>query len=314
VEYGGRATAPAPFESLDGTFRGLVVRGDRERIAALCDRVYNGPAGGAATYRPLSDYILMLVGSFGRVISATPPFDTWGSVRETTASFWVPLLAHHDGGDRSSRGLVVAVPYIFVDNPMSYAGGREDYGYPKSMAQFQPDDASGPSVSVKTFGGNFHPGNRAGWKPVLDVGLGDNGVPGKPRARLTPASAWGQLAPNVGGLRELKEIPEVVRSLLRGASTHQVTQLFLKQFRDATEGTMACYQTVLEAPITVTRSNWRPSLQKWHVTIHPLDSHPITEELGIASQTTRLTYELSMDMVAEPASFVTPPVTVPAIV
>jgi uncharacterized protein with NAD-binding domain and iron-sulfur cluster len=306
VEYGGRATAPAPFRSLDGSFRGLVLRGDRDRIEALCDRVYNAPAGGAARYRPVSDYVLMLVGSFGRVTSATPPFDTWGSVRETTASFWVPLVASYDGeGAGTAARFVIAVPYIFVDNPMSYAGGREDYGYPKSMAQFTPADASGPSVRVKTFGGNFHPGNQAGWQPVLDIGRGAKGTP----APRLPRAAIGRLLPSPASWRRLTEVPDLVRSLLSDSAHREVRQVFLKQFRDAADGTSACYQAVVEAPITVVRSSWRPSLfEQWHVDVHRLDSHPIAAELGITSQSTWLTYELSMDMIAEPASFVTPPV------
>ena len=141
---------------------------------------------------------------------------------------------------------------------MSYAGGREDYGYPKSMARFTPEDASGSSIQVQTFGGNFHPGNRAGWHPVLDIGLGGNGAPAPAVGPLSAADA--HPAPHPSSWRSLREVPDLVRSLLSDAAHHEVRQLFLKQFRDATDGTHACYQAVVEAPITVLRSSWRPSL------------------------------------------------------
>ena len=113
----------------------------------------------------------MLTGNFGRVSATVAPFSDMGWIREVQLSFWLPLA----GGTIDEAGkfvwdrLVLAVPYIFVDNPMSYAGGREDYGYPKVMGQFTPDTGLGDVVSVNAYGGNFSPGAMAGWFPFLDI-------------------------------------------------------------------------------------------------------------------------------------------------
>ena len=95
VEFGGRATAPPPFLCARGRLRSLLLRGDEDRIGALVQRMFNAPAGDAIEYRPVSSDVLLLVGEFGRVTSLTPPFDRWGAVRETQASFWFPVLAGH---------------------------------------------------------------------------------------------------------------------------------------------------------------------------------------------------------------------------
>jgi len=61
------------------------------------------------------------------------------------------------------------VPYIFVDNPMSYLGGREDFGYAKAMGQFQPPSALGTRITLDAFGGDFATGNQASWLPLLEI-------------------------------------------------------------------------------------------------------------------------------------------------
>jgi hypothetical protein len=94
-------------------------------------------------------------------------------------------------------------------------------------------------------------------------------------------------------LADLRLSRTLVEDLLAG----QVRQVFLKQFRDAADGTRACYQAVVEAPIQVTRLSFTPSLTEWDVTIHPLDSHPIGQELGVESGRALMAYEAELDMV-----------------
>ena len=105
----------------------------------LVERMFNEPAGSAIEYRALGAQVLLLVGSFDRVTSLTPPFDRWGAVRETQASFWIPVLAGRDLGELFlAERVLLAVPYIFVDNPMSYLGGREATATPRRWAASAP--------------------------------------------------------------------------------------------------------------------------------------------------------------------------------
>ena len=90
-------------------------------------------------------------------------------MRETQASFWIPVLAGRDLGDIFiAERLVLAVPYVLVDNPMSYLGGRETYGYAKTMGRFDPPGGIGDHVtsrpSAETSGAMRAPTGAPSWR------------------------------------------------------------------------------------------------------------------------------------------------------
>jgi hypothetical protein len=75
---------------------------------------------------------------------------------------------------------------------------------------------------------------------------------------------------------------------LIGAMATNPTLVFLKQFRDATCQTKACYQAIVEAPLSVdpvqaSYDELRPDL--FEVTLEDCMSHPIATELGIQGGT-----------------------------
>lgn len=64
------------------------------------------------------------------------------------------------------------------------------------------------------------------------------------------------------------------------------TLVFLKQFRDVTCPTKACYQAVVEAPIAPTAGSYESLDPKmFELRIEDWDSHPIATDLGIAAAT-----------------------------
>lgn len=299
VEYGGRATAPPPFLSTEGSFRGLLLEGDAELITELVQRMLNVPAGGSVFYKPmLGKWVLMQTGAFKKVSSQAPAFENWGYVDEAQISLWIPVLAGtmQDGAFVSER-ICMAVPYILVNNPMSYAGGREVYGYPKSLGRFDPETAIGDPQKVEAFGGDFLPTNAADWHPLFE--LSRSGASGGAQAQaLGLADALGSLAEACGRLAF--ELPElgVLEDIMRALLGKQIRQVFLKQFRDVEVAGASCYQRVVEAPIDFLTSTIHPSLDQWQVLVHHLDSHPVDVELGVKSQTTRLSFEVQMDFIA----------------
>ena len=304
VEFGGRATAPAPFSCEGGRLTGLLLEGDGERIDALVERMFNGPAGSAIEYRALGAQVLLLVGSFDRVTSLTPPFDRWGAVRETQASFWIPVLAGRDLGELFlAERVLLAVPYIFVDNPMSYLGGREAYGYAKTMGRFSPESGLGEAVSLQAYGGNFGRDEGAAWRDFLELeALGPRAGPSEaPRAGLL--GLLRHLVDDVTGLESGEDLVvggvRLGAGLLAGLAEGEVGQVFLKQFRDAGDGTRACYQAVVEAPVRVSRMSTRPAEQDYGLRLQRLDSHPIEQELGLRDQAAELSFEVEVDFVVE---------------
>jgi len=305
VEYGGRATAPSPFVCAGGRLQSFLLEGDRACIDALVERMFDTPAGGAVDYRALTSRVMMLIGTFNRVASLTPPFDRWGSVRETQASFWIPVLAGRDLGDIFvAERLLLAVPYVFVDNPMSYLGGRETYGYAKTMARFDPPGGLAEQVTMQVFGGDFGRGEGADWRDFLEIVA----APRRTAREAEPATTGllGLARHLVGDLPGLEAGEDLVvadirltSGLLGELALNRVGQVFLKQFRDAADGTRACYQSVVEAPLQVTRVRSVPSLHDWTIRVHPLDSHPIDRELGIADQQAALAFDIEIDFVVE---------------
>jgi hypothetical protein len=251
---------------------------------------------------------MMLIGGFGKVVSLTEPFDRWGAVRETQASFWIPVVAGRRLGDLFvAERLLLAVPYVFVDNPMSYLGGRETYGYAKTMGRFDPAGGTGDRVMVQAYGGNFGRNEGADWRDFVEISAGpQRAAPGPaPAARPEsgPLALVRQLVGDMPALAEPAEVllgdvqltAGVVADLLAG----RVGQVFLKQFRDATDGTRASYQAIVEAPIQIRRVQSTLSNRSWHVDVHPLDSHPIDRELGLTDQDAAAAFDIEIDFVVE---------------
>ena len=303
VEFGGRATAPAPFACEQGRLNGLLLHGEKERIDDLVERMFNGPAGRAMEYRALGSQVLLLIGSFGRVTSLTPPFDRWGAVTETQASFWIPVVAGRDlGGLFVAERLLLAVPYIFVDNPMSYLGGREAYGYAKTMGRFSPADGLGETTVVEAFGGDFGRDEGAAWRKFLEVEAIPGPRTGAPQSATT--GVLGLLSHLIGDLPGLGADlvvggTRLTADLLAGTAEGMVAQVFLKQFRDAGDGTRACYQAVVEAPVRIGQVSTLPAQNDHRIRVHPLDSHPIGQELGLADQQAEVSFEVEIDFIVE---------------
>jgi hypothetical protein len=99
---------------------------------------------------------------------------------------------------------------------------------------------------------------------------------------------------------------ELLKNGLAEAITGNVPMVFLKQFRDATDPTKACYQAVIEAPA---------HLQKWYgggfvkphdIAITPADSHPIAAECGLAGANIRsdVGFWTQMDFIMQPGKVV----------
>jgi hypothetical protein len=267
--------------------------------------MFNVPAGSGVEYRSFGAHVLMMMGNFQRITSLTPPFDRWGAVRETQASFWIPVLAGRDlGGIFVAERLLLAVPYVFVDNPMSYLGGREDYGYAKVMARFDPLLGIGDHVTLEAFGGDFGRSEGADWRTFIELTSG--GARRAPEERPTQTGTLPLVQMLIGDGAQIKQGEELVLAdltltsgLIDDLIAGRMTQVFLKQFRDAADGTRACYQSVVEAPIELKRVSYSVTERDWSITVHPLDSHPIDRELGVSSQPAGIALDMEIDFVVD---------------
>lgn len=309
VEYGSRVSAPPPVECRKGSFLALAVKGDAEKIGKLVTRVLNVPADRKVEYRAPIDHMLLLVGSFAQIGSGAEGFRDWGTVSETHLSLWVPLAAgHDDGGTFVLDHLALTVPYIFVDNPLSYAGGREDYGYPKAMGCFTPTDGSGPKVELSVFGGDFGRGNQAGWVRLLTILDEADAAPEE-----AGAAAWRQgdeLVPYI----EEHESPDAlapfgfsIAKIVAAVLSEAAPQVSLKQVRDAGAADLACYQEIVQAAVKIENLTWRGAGGPWKLEVEAISSHPLAEDLGIAGTLPAdLALEVEFDLTLQPGETVAP--------
>jgi hypothetical protein len=287
VEYGGRISAPPPFLGREGTFRSLLLEGDRAKIDAWVERVLNVPACGKVVYRTMGSQVMLQMGN-SKLSSTAPGFDQMGFVRETQLSFWIPLEA-----GRMKEGVFVpermcmTCPFIFVDNPMSYMGGREDFGFAKSMGIFYPGSGLGDAVAMQAFGGDYAPSNEAEWVPLLNITRAGSAGAGPPLRSLAEV---------------IDELPcafpfllRVAKDLLSGTGR----QVFLKEFRDCANPSEACYQAIVESAMRVEDPSFALHVDRYKV--------QISAELGIAaSGDALLVAEIKMNMTQEAGTVVAP--------
>jgi hypothetical protein len=295
VDYGSLMTPPAPFHSFNTKLWGFWAQGDEDRIKQLCDKVFRAPTGGAVRARPLSHYVMLTWGNIERVVSATPPYDQRGGVHEPQVAVWIPV-ALHDPTSSHDR-FAMCIPFIWLDNPMSLADGRELFGYPKSWGwpKFPADGDSPKRWKLDAFGLNYHPDDLAGRHHLLEVVQGDSPVDGV-EAELdslfdVARHAAGQLFDGGDILANLGLAESVAYDLVHD----RLPNVFLKQFRSVEDGLSASLQQVVEADYEITRLSARPVLYEHHLTVHPLDSHPVIKELGLEDQTVTVAYEVEMD-------------------
>lgn len=301
VEFGGLASAPGPLQCDDTTLYVFGLQADRDRMEALCTRVFRDPTGGAVDYRPLGDHVIATFGVVGAICPALEPWHSMGAVREPQVGFWIPVARVREEADGELEGTHFAMfcAAMMLDNPISLLSGREDYGYPKTMgwSAMPPDDDLRRPFTLEVFGMDFGAGQAPRRRPLLE---------------LTPAGdEIGEVDLAVGDLLEvgrwikrviIDDRDEVELGLrfaadFADAVAHStVNQVFLKQVRATVDGRRADLQQVVVAPAKTTNVRARQLRHDYDLVIHPLDSHPLAAELGIVErQRVTLTARMEFD-------------------
>jgi hypothetical protein len=300
VDYGSLMTPPAPFRSLGTTLYGFWAEVNRGRVAALCRKVFSDPSGGAVQCRPIGQHVMITWGVIDRVIAATPDYDKRGAVTEPQVAIWIPVAVREETSAQDRFAMFI--PYIWLDNAISLATGRELFGYPKSWGWPElPGDGRGdgpPSWKLDVFGLNYGSDARAERHPLLEVTEASSAA-GAVQADLGSLAeiardAAGRLLGGADGLDILDDI-EITASLADDLLHERMPGVFLKQFRDVRDGLGAALQQVVQTDYEIVRVHATPLLREHALTVHPLDSHPVIDELGLETQTLGLAYRVEMD-------------------
>ena len=128
--------SPPPYDFLGVTLRAFPLQADLRRLDGFCDRYLNRMPREIAFFRPALPTVFLVLLDYGKMVSEARDVG-WVSQRET--GFIVPLLwMREEQGEDVFVDWAAVAPYIWVDQPMSIATGREVYGWPKERGWFIP--------------------------------------------------------------------------------------------------------------------------------------------------------------------------------
>ena len=146
VDRGGRQVWRPPYTARGAEVFGFVVQCDQEAIDRLLRRDLVEPSRGAVDYRCAHDHVMVVFAKIGELSSDERRDSQRGYVSECEVAVWC-LAADVLAGGR----LLWYLPYVFVDSGQAAASGREVYGYPKQMAEFEgnfPESLAKPGTTT----------------------------------------------------------------------------------------------------------------------------------------------------------------------
>jgi hypothetical protein len=290
VEYGGNFFPKQPYKSEGILAHLFVLPANRDAVQALVDRTLNLPQS-KTTYLAVAPVAMATFMKMENLTSLDPVDCNAGIYRENELSITVPLLACEEvpGLGRVPRRIVFHMPYLWVDAGTVMIAGREVYGFPKQLGDFQMPDAFGAPADFQVAADvitHFSPTSRVAREPVL-------------RVRRTDAPHTIESALSTTGIVDFCEriinclgLEPAMKAMLKCLPQPELTFAFLKQFRDAANGNLACYQSVVEAHAPITRIG-RGDLLKgdFELEIFHHDSMRLAQELfgGVPPDGVRLT-------------------------
>lgn len=326
VEYGALATPPGPLTCRPANLYCFWLRADATALATLLRRVFEQPTHGAWRYRAIFSQVILTFGLLENLASGFPGFAELGALNEAEAAIWIPTVAERRVyGDKTYRPdhLAVFMPYVFVDDAIALSAGREVYGFAKTAAEISaigtpwpptnPLPSAPDPLTVEVTGGNRGSGTNLSRQRLLTI---------RPRSSGTPVTSevsefsrlvhlyYGRFFAGVESATALAQAasPELALSLA-ALLAGDIRLVFLKQFRDARRGDLAALSQVVEARGTIKPRSlrWRELTEEYEVSIAPLDTHPLLDELGLpAVQSTPMSFAAQFEFGIEAGEIIWP--------
>lgn len=321
VDRGGRQVWRPPYTASGAKLFGFVLGADTAAIDSLLHRDFNEPAGGAVDYRCAHPSVIVIFGAIDKLASGDPQDEQRGYLSELEVSVWclaadvtagsrlvwyLPYVFVDSGQAVASGREVYGYPKqigLFEDDypdrlenggtTTVYAPAIDPYGtgqqaIPRAMLSADHHPAGGPPPA-------------AGFPDLVELfasGLGIRGdlpfgPPPRPSGAITPVGAppprratpsvpaWAgrRVLDTLLGRGGIESADDVIAEMVESP-----TLVFLKQFRDASCPTKACYQAIVEAPLAihVSTASYKPlDRQAFTITVQDWASHPIASELGL---------------------------------
>ncbi len=124
---------PPPYTCTGVQMYGFIVEGNKDQLNNYLNKRLNLASNQVTHYQVVSSYVMLTYVYMPKVL-AGGAFMNDGWLTETEVTAWVLTM-----GQKKVGGVWIPDPfhlrfmpiYIWVDNPISIAGGREIYGFPK---------------------------------------------------------------------------------------------------------------------------------------------------------------------------------------
>ena len=273
----------APYLQHQVQMAAFLFSADLDQLTYLCDRYLNIPTQGQLKYMPLMANLVLTYSDM--LISSLDQRDAaLGSLRETEIAFWIPTLAMRKvAGTYVPQHLAWFLPTLFVDDSCAIATGREVYGFNKQSAQFErPDQIQDPQLSASVVGFSHFGADAVGsLQPLLQLRKSQT----QPTQPTTSWTDWQSARKDLSATLLQSAQANPALSLVEIAArlaTEPMPLVFLKQFRDALDSRLACYQAVLQAPIHITQFDSAGFLPaRYELELNQLESHPLNKNLGL---------------------------------
>jgi uncharacterized protein with NAD-binding domain and iron-sulfur cluster len=283
---------------------GFFVKGKLNNLQNTVDTCLNAPANNKMRFEVLSPYVLTTYTRVNKAYSAVEVDRNKGFISEIDIITWIMVGSMKEVGGKLKLDHVYWFPHhVFVDSAMALINGRELFGYPKFLCQYDiptPDQAPDYfSCKVNAFQ-PFSPETKIDWHMLMEVKRNAGDHETKLENFLDLIIEAGKFLASVPDFlnMDIHGIEQALDMLLKP----EIDQLFLKQFPDSA-GEKAVYQAIVAAPAVINKVHSVSLLGgEYELNLHQVDSFPLADTLGfeLGSQAAILPFHLHFDFEVTP--------------
>jgi hypothetical protein len=280
-----RSIGIGPYTQPGGWLSTFCIDGDGDKIDAWLRDQFETPSGGAVAYEAITSKLFLSFATFAHVRADGPPDAAHGTVPERDCALWA--LARRKGHSMLDMHWIPL--FVFVDQGSAMSTGREIYGFPKQIGQFdtpaRKPPSAGPFALSATVLDPFAPETQARTAPIFEVETDPKATGGLGEVLTDAEALAGRVTERLRGAAD-RVSGDWLTSMLGGRSLLfdlPVKMTFLKQFPDTADPSRAAFQSIVEADartLKVRGGGW--TSEEYRVRVHSYDSHPFAEALGVA--------------------------------
>ncbi|ACA87712.1 NAD(P)-binding protein [Shewanella woodyi] len=276
---------------------GFFMKGKEKNLQKSIDTSLNQVAGSSMYFKVLSPYVLTSFTRVDKAYSAYPQDRDKGWLQETDIITWVMVGRKNSATSDDISHVYFHPLHIFVNDAMALINGRELFGYPKYMCEYEMPMPGQPltklSLAAKSFK-TFSAETELAMHPLLEVNC-----EAKEEEQLSTAEAisqtWQLFKDQTDFIPELDKLGE--EQLFSLLFKPAIDQVFLKQLPDSS-GDKAVYQAITASPAKVNKVHSLSLLENdLLATVFDNDSFPLKESLGVelGEQHVLLPYHVNFD-------------------